>query len=416
MILVSRPLTRLVIALITSATAAQAAEFELTLIDDEAIGYGTFQSHNQKVLQNGHGIFLTHIRTRNEAYTAQTWRLMHSADGGATFRVVHEATHATNPPVIESDSKDNLYLIRPDFTSGDAFLYRFSPEDDYSTHEITEIPRGAAGKYAMYLDEPRGLIYYFAHNNTFHTLNLVGTLLSTVDVVTAGDHAVLQYPQLNMDGDGRLHTAWTTQKHGVYMYWDIHHMLRDTPERPWRTMTGEALTLPVIVDNTGPAPRISLDDEFDAHTWLSSFTIKGHKIHFAYLAQTTPPREHYMRYDMTTGERDVHMYPRFGGEEFAVQSLGGFFATPDASAESPLFFVSQEQGYLTALRSDDNGATWHDHARYDEPFHIYSPGGARRTTPDGYIIGTFTDQDGSNAGTERSSSIYFFKVPIHSPE
>ena len=60
-------------------------EVELSCVDDEAVGYATFQSHNQKVISNGHGIFITHIRTRNQAYTAQTWRLSRSTDGGRTF-------------------------------------------------------------------------------------------------------------------------------------------------------------------------------------------------------------------------------------------------------------------------------------------------------------------------------------------
>ncbi len=34
---------------------------ELTLVDDEATGYATFQSHNQKVVSNRNGILVTHI-------------------------------------------------------------------------------------------------------------------------------------------------------------------------------------------------------------------------------------------------------------------------------------------------------------------------------------------------------------------
>ena len=392
--------------------ALGAAEFTFTVVDDEAIGYATFQSHNQKVVRNGRGIFLTHLRTRNEPYTAQQWRLLHSGDNGQSFRVVHEATHATNPPVIETDSKDNLYLIRCDFTTGEGFLYRFSPDDDYANHEVTVIPRGASGKYAMMIDEARNRIYYFVHNNTFHTLDLDGNLISTDDLIAHGENAVLQYPQLAMDEDGRLHAAWTTQKHHVYMYWDIHHMVRDTLESPWRNLDRTELTPPVVNDNSGPALQISLDDEYEFHTWLKSFTVKGDKVHFAYRAAMEPIREHYMRYDMTTGERDVHMQPRVGGEEYDTNSLDGFFVTPDASAETPLFLVSSKDGHVVALRSDDNGATWHDHARSEETFNVYSIGGARRTTGDGYVIGTFTDQDGSNMSTDRSSRVIFFRLPI----
>lgn len=382
---------------------------EFTVVDDEAIGYATFQSHNQKVAGNEHGIFITHLKTRNGPYTAQHWRLLRSTDGGKSFSVVHEATDATNPPTLETDSAGNIYLMRMDFTTGEAFLYRFLVENDYNDPIITAIPRGAAGKYATMIDEPRGLLYHFAHNNTFHTLNLDGELLSTVDLLQHGEHAVLQYPQLATDADGRLHAAWTTQKHGVYMYWDIHHMLRDGPDAPWRNMNGGTMTPPIIADDTGPALRISLDDEYESHTWLSSFVPKGGKVHFAYLAQTDPSREHYMRYDTTTGDRDVHLHPRFGGEKTEVRSLDGFFTTADASATSPVYFASSHAGHVVILRSGDNGATWTDYAQSEEAFNVYSIGGLRRLHG-GRIIGTFTDQDGSNEASQGQSTVYFFSI------
>jgi len=55
------------------------------VVDPDATGYGTFQSHNQKVVSNRRGVFMTHIRTRNEPYTAQQWRLSRSTDGGQSF-------------------------------------------------------------------------------------------------------------------------------------------------------------------------------------------------------------------------------------------------------------------------------------------------------------------------------------------
>src|SRR5262245_30303731 len=115
----------LLTALISPAGDAGLERIELTCVDPAATGYGTFQSHNQKVVSNRRGYFMTHIRTRNEAYTAQQWRLSRSRDGGRSFETVYEATHATNPPLLESDKADNLYLVRPDFSDGHAYLYRF---------------------------------------------------------------------------------------------------------------------------------------------------------------------------------------------------------------------------------------------------------------------------------------------------
>src|ERR1051326_8839477 len=108
----------LCLPLASSALAAQPSDpspgltrIELTCVDAQAIGYGTFQSHNQKVIANRRGIFMTHIRTRNEPYTAQQWRLSWSRDAGRIFETLSEASHATNPAVLETDDEDNVYLI-----------------------------------------------------------------------------------------------------------------------------------------------------------------------------------------------------------------------------------------------------------------------------------------------------------------
>ena len=136
---------------------------EVVPIDQDAHGYGTFQNHNQKVVQNRNGIFATHIRSRNRAYTAQQWRLSRSIDGGRTFSTLFEATDATNPPVLETDGVGNMFLARPDFVDGNAYLYRFAGSDYGADPVVSKIPGAAAGKYCMLLDRPRKRLYYFAH-------------------------------------------------------------------------------------------------------------------------------------------------------------------------------------------------------------------------------------------------------------
>jgi hypothetical protein len=142
-----RQIATLVFTLIFGATVRSAPplEIEVVCVDEKATGYGTFQSHNQKVLSNARGIFMTHIRSRNEPYTAQQWRLSRSSDGGRTFQTIYEATHATNPAVIETDDQANLYLIRPDFADGNSYLYFFAAADDYRQPRVTPIPGSAAG-------------------------------------------------------------------------------------------------------------------------------------------------------------------------------------------------------------------------------------------------------------------------------
>ena len=384
---------------------------EMVCVDDDATGYATFQSHNQKIVANSYGIFMTHIRPRNDNYTAQTWRLSRSKDGGQTFSTIYEATDATNPPVIETDSNGNIYLIRPDFVDGNAYLYRFLAKNGFRDPLITQIPKGSAGKYAMAIDSAREQIYYFAHNNTFHVIDLDGSVRSSVQLLRQGENAVLQYPLLNLDRDGNLHAAWTTQKHGEYLYWDIHHMLSADGGLTWRNAGGGTLDLPVVADNTGPALRITLDDEFESHTWLSSFLVKDGKIHFLYLAQTDPARQHYVRYDAATARREIDRQPVFQGTEIRLRGLDGFFAARADRQNSPLYCLGRDEaGHVACLSSDDNGETWQDYARSESTFNVYSLGGCRQITDDGFIVGSFTDTQGTDQTTEQKPKVYFFKI------
>lgn len=387
----------------SAAPASQGGAFELVCVDDEATAFGTFQSHNQKVVVNQHGIFMTYIRSRNESYTAQTWRLMRSTDGGKTFSVIHEDTHATNPPVLETDEAGNIYLVRVDFEDGHAYLYRFLAASDFGAPHMTVIPGGAAGKYAMRYDPTRKQLYFFSHNSTFHVVGLDGKVRKRVQLLEPGEHASLQYPLLDLDPDGTLHAAWTTQKNGVYMYWDIHHMLSRDGGVTWQNLDGAGLDLPVIADDTGPATRITWDDEFEFHTWLASFRVKRGKLHFVYLAQRTPRRQHYMRYDIASAQRDRDLQPTFIGETTKLYGLDGFFAARSDQPDGPLYCVMQDGGHLACLVSRDNGETWQDYARSERKFESYAIGGFREITDDGYIAGSFTERDGNH--------VYFFRIP-----
>ncbi len=391
------------------------AEITTTCVDDDATGYATFQSHNQKVLSNARGIFMTHIRTRDEPYRAQQWRLLWSEDGGESFRIVHESTDATNPPAIETDANANIYLARPDFSDGNSYLYRFAAADDYAEPAITTIPASSHGKFAMAIDEPRGQLYYFSANNTFHVIGLDGELRSSTQLLQPGPNAVLQYPSLDVYSDGTLFAAWTTQKHGVYLYWDIHVMKSRDGGATWQTLTGEPLQPPVVCDDTGPTERISLDDEFEAHTWLSSFIASGGKLHFLYEAQTPEPREHYVRYDIATGRRELDIYPRFGGATLAFCRLDGLLATTPERDGGPLYCVGTVGRRPACIVSFDNGDTWRDHALSSHEFgNLYAVGGCRTTMADGSVIGSCTDTPaGGNAYT--GVDVHFFRVPPAAP-
>lgn len=384
------------------------ADIRVTQIDSGVTHYATFQSHNQKVVANEHGIFVTHIRDRDLPYQAQTWRLSRSTDGGANFSTLCEQTDATNPPVIETDAAGNLHVIRVDFVVGDAWWYRFDAAQQFRDPQVARIPGAAAGKYAMAIDGPRQQLYFFAHNGAFRRIGLDGKVDLAMTLLKSGDHAALQYPLLALDDAGNLHAAWTTVKHGEYLYWDIHHMLSPDGGTRWQDLAGRPIAIPAIADDQGPAERISAADEYQVHTWLSSMLAVGGKLHFAYLAQSDPPRQHYVRYDLASGERDRHVQPEFRGERISVRGLSGYFVA-DAERPRTVYYVSQDAGRIAVLRSEDNGDSWHDYARSEERYALYAIGGFRRTH-EGAILGTFTDQRSSADVLDFRSDVHAFQI------
>jgi hypothetical protein len=399
---------------------------DLFCLDEHAFGFATFQSHNQKVVSNRRGIFVAYLKRRNrEDYTSQQWRLVRSTDGGESFETIHEATDATNPPVIESDEDDNVYLARPDFAEGSSYFYRFLAADDYALSSVTRMEGGGAGKYCMYYDSGRKQFYFFSHDGTFHVIGPDGEERWSRRILKPGSCANPQYPQLGMDAAGTLHAAWTGVKHGVYLYWDIRYMRSDDGGETWRTMDGTPVTTPVVSDEDGPADRISLEDEYDYHTSLASFTAKDGKLHFIYqfAAPGDAVRQHYVRYDLATARRDVDIYPEFRGEEISLCHFDGFLASGGREPGSPLYCVMAQEGRLACLASGDNGQTWNDyamaekaHALNDRSHNPYAIGGAREVTADGYIIGSLTDRVKIPGKVEdltapgATAPAYFFKI------
>src|SRR5262245_35088416 len=123
---------------------------EITEVDPDAVVSATYQSHNQKVVANAYGIFMTHThktqccKRRNSCLDSPpatcpdtnfiaTWRLSRSVDGGATFRTVYEGRHGTSPPALETDSQGNIYLAHADYFQGgrNAYVMRFLVKDNF---------------------------------------------------------------------------------------------------------------------------------------------------------------------------------------------------------------------------------------------------------------------------------------------
>ncbi|GEM_PF-3087554 len=148
-----------------SVTGPALTPIEFTTIDSDATGYGTFQSNNQKIIQNQYGIFMTYMHYVDPAPGEKNnvWRLARSTDGGKTFITIFEETSGTRAPVIETDASGTIYLIRSDYQDTNAYLYRFSPGSDFKNPVISKIPNGTwlTAKHAMAIDEKRNQLYYF---------------------------------------------------------------------------------------------------------------------------------------------------------------------------------------------------------------------------------------------------------------
>lgn len=401
--------------------AAASPRVVLTAVDDATTMYATFQSHNQKVVTNRHGIFITYLHSYDspdgsDAKTRATWRLARSTDGGKTFRTLFERVYATKAPTLDTDGED-LYLIHPDWVTGDAYFYRFSAASNFTSPAVSTIRGGTAGKYAAIYDPTRKLVHYLTWSTLF-AVQTNGTVAYSSPFYKPGDHAAPHYPHLAMTPDGILFAAWTTTANGDGHYYDVRYLASWDGGRSWgRPEPGKMVTLPVVGDDTGPSVGITLASEVsttkERWNWLGAFAYKDWKLHFMYAGGQVPTwSTSYVRYnwDWRDPKIDARVAPTVRGETTAVNSMDGFFAH-DGKVGSPLYLVSRSPDQrITVLSSRDNGTSWHDFAKseYQAPAgrSVYAIGGARTVTPDG-LLGTFTEQ---SSGSQHK--VYFLRVEL----
>ncbi len=403
-----------ILGMALTAVSGSVLEVVLTPVARNCTYYATFQSHNQKAVQNDNGIFISYSWEFDLESWYALWRLARSTDNGTSFRTIYTSPYlGSNAPCIETDRENNILLVCTDYNDpAQPFLYhRFLASRDYQDPEITRINSGASGKFAMYHDRSTDKVFLFNHYGRLFVLNATtGRLIEWKDVVAfTGRNATTQYPHICMDDNHTLHHAWTTSHLQRYLYWDIHYAKSNNEGKTWQTANGTRLYCPFKPDQSGASDQIILPDEFEVHTWLSSMIAKDGKVHFAYLAQTPDYRQHYVRIDLTTGRIDKRIYPVWRGENISIQGLDGFFST-GPSASDPLYYIGRANySHIAALVSYDNGDTWHDAAFSEKvPNAIYSIGGCRQVTPLG-IIGSFTSQYGTRG------DVYFFRIAVQEP-
>lgn len=403
----------------------------LTCVDPLATGSATFYVHNQKVVSNQFGIFITYLHKVSEEAKPEdrgwTWRLARSTDNGQTFRTIWEETNLRNSkaPPLESDAAGNLYLARMARLDGVVLLYRFSA-DQFSGGElqpsVTELPNGYSGKWTMLLDEKRDRLYIVVHHGKFFALNLRGELLFSTTVVRrthyeqSGQFTEMQYPYLTVDENGTLFLAWTSEIYPQKIYRSIHCMATDDCGITWRTLERKPLALPVIADEAGPADLISRADELEVHCFLNSFMAKDGKLHFVYWSEAYTSNQRFLRYDVASGKKELDSQPLRAGSDDCLELDSGMLASDTSTPGSPLHYVStvEDRKRLVYVRSDDNGESWSERAVSKETFeHLtYGIGGSRRPTENGDIIGTLTDvRPWTKTYFEPGSgAVYFFRI------
>lgn len=409
-------------------TVCKPQVIDVTCIDEDATAFATFQSHNQKIISNENGIFLTYIRTRNEAYTEQNWRILNSTDQGRTFNIMYDSVDATNPPPIETNDANDLYLIYPDFQKWNSNLMIFRSSKRYKDPISVILPNTAGGKFALAHDNKRKVLYYVPNNGDFHKIDEDGNIIHSMKLVKPGSAASFEYPHLAIDEDGVLHLAWTTNMYNTYHYLSIYYLKSEDGGYTWKHMDGRKTNVPVFSDMDEDADRVTLNEEFELNTWLSSFIPFKGKLHFIYRAcphgdftkakaSFNEGNQHYMRFDVKTGKKDNEIVaPCLGGTNIKLASFDGFFSVDYRPKKEALYFTAKQQKRIGCIVSYDNGLSWEDYAISDElvddPYSTYAIGGCRSVSKDGFIFGSYTERNGDYMDPFVKSKAHFLKIKV----
>jgi len=371
-------------------------------------GTNTFQSHNQKVVSNENGIFLTYVSTTSH-------RLSRSTDGGQTFSTVYDITTNASP-AIETDEDNNIYLSFP-VPGGTRFL-RFTAANNYSAPDVDQTYPGpsSGSKFAMAYDQLRQQFYHATQFGWILTIDKAGNLLRSQQVWANGATST-SYPHLFVDPNGVLHHAFTMADSHDWVPYEMIRYIRSTDGgASWQRMDGTTLSIPTYSGLSGDSTLITwTDGESSVYsTWLANMYPKNGKIHFFYttgwpwnpveLGNPRPIdwRVHYVRFNEQTGEREVDSvtdwYNSWHGKTINLSLVSGVFVSDPQDPSEPLYAVSYDTNTncLAALISLDNGSTWQDYARSSMPMGHYAVGGCRVVTSDGKVIGSFTGNPGDD--------------------
>ena len=354
----------------------------------------TFQSHNQKVVSNGYGIFVTSGDAGGNVPMA-LWR---STNGGQSFTSVYQRNLYVNPPTIEAAKDGNIYLIYPETDNKRTCFQKFSSSNGFSSPILTKTYTQAysSGKFATAYDPQRRVFYHATQGGYVYGINEAGAVTSvSKQVFQKGSNSKPSYPHLFVDDTDDIHYAMTTADlvDDGSPYQTIRYLKStDGGWGNWKTMSGAGVGTPTTTDVGGPATMINYSNEVDHNTWLANMHEKGGKLHFAYKNRSNGAMR-YLRFDEATGAREITTDSWSGGS-WRINSVAAAFASDPDDHTSPLFAVggngegSGDGNRLVALVSYDNGTTWSDHSRSGWYGRLSDPGTARAVTADGKVIGS----------------------------
>jgi hypothetical protein len=410
-IILATPLQALSVSLITPSD-----------VEKNVHRYATFQSHNQKIVKNASGIFMVYVSYgTSETFFPSHYLLRRSVDNGVHWTTIFEETCGTHPPALETDSHNNVYIVRsnrPTDTNG--YLYRFLAADNYASHTTVILPNGGGQKFSLLLDETRQQLYYAVAGfeqapwrMRFFTISTsTWAITSSRIITTRGVSADAHYPLMSLDG-GNLYFAWTCVRPGEMTYWSIHFMLSKDGARTWQKADGTPISIPVIADESGPTDTLTPAPDPKFSRWASSIIVKNGKLFMFYRdsgqVAPKPTVEHMIRFDLATARIDLDTSPWIA-DGVSLQNIDGFFAS---AAGQPLFAVTASiDNRLTVIKSLDNGVTWHIVAQSNNyPRILYAISGCRTITNDGYLIGHFTHAQDTKDVV--ANTMNFFKVKVY---
>jgi len=387
----------------------------LTWLEDVSTSaFGTFGSHNPRITETPHGIYMTYQVNEKDSEHNGDWKLVRSQDLGASWTEVYSAS-GTRPPAVVADNTGNVHLITSDPNADKMHLYSFSASGFTAHHEYGGIRCDA--KFTAVYDPTWNNVYIGTQYGRFlaiwlKSFGIMHDYQVFQDKGNTSPYACAQYPQLALDNSGNIHFATTTSNLAdTHVYRNILHVFASPQPngqlmwariaRPGET-GAQGVPTPIRPDENGDALEINDHDERGqpgvVSVHLTNFIAKGNFVHFYYtvVRQGVPDwRTHYKRINRWTGAVDVDLdgdTTPIAGQTIVLRPYGGFFSTASVvDPSTPLYLTSGERdrGQIGVLVSHDNGLTWLDYAITDVgPITWSNITGARHS--DGRIMAAFS--------------------------